>query len=103
MVQIATDSGLMPRPVKRRQVLLGPAERAEVIVDFSGAAGRSVVLGASSATMARIRLGSRPYDGPLMQFRVGGRRKDTTRVPRKLRPLPEWIEQAQNGRPTAVG
>ena len=30
-----------------------------------------------------------------MQFRVGGRRKDTTRVPRKLRPLPDWTEQAK--------
>ena len=44
MVQIGSDSGLMPRPVRREEILLGPAERAEVIVDFAGAAGESVEL-----------------------------------------------------------
>ena len=40
MIQIATDSGLMPKPIRRREILLGPAERVEVIVDFSAARGR---------------------------------------------------------------
>ena len=40
MVQIATESGLMPKPIRRREILLGPAERVEVIVDFAGAGGR---------------------------------------------------------------
>jgi FtsP/CotA-like multicopper oxidase with cupredoxin domain len=95
MVQIASDSGLMPRSVKRRRVLLGPAERAEVIVDFSGAAGRSVVLESVRRHDGERSLGSRPYRGPLMQFRVGGRRRDTTHVPRKLRPLPDWTKDAR--------
>ena len=95
MVQVASDSGLMPRPVKRRQVLLGPAERAEVIIDFSSAAGRSLVLESVRRHDGENSLGSRPYRGPLMQFRVGARRKDTTRVPRRLRPLPDWTEQAK--------
>jgi len=30
MVQIATESGLMPKPIGRRRVLLGPGERAEL-------------------------------------------------------------------------
>ena len=30
-----------------------------------------------------------------MQFRVGGRRKDTTRIPRRLRPLPAWTREAR--------
>jgi spore coat protein A, manganese oxidase len=91
MVQIGTDSGLMPRPVRRREILLGPAERADVIVDFAAAAGESVELRSGPLGDGREGLGSEPYVGALMQFRVGSRRAgDRTRVPRRLRPLPEW-------------
>jgi spore coat protein A, manganese oxidase len=90
MVQIGTDSGLMPKPVRRREILLGPGERAEVIVDFAGAAGQSVELRSGPR---RDGAGSRPYAGALMQFRVGSRRlSDRTRVPRSLRPLPGWTK-----------
>jgi spore coat protein A len=95
LVQVATDSGLMPRPVKRRALLLGPAERAEVVVDFSGAAGHSVELDSVKRHDGENSLGARPYVGPIMQFRVGKRRKDKTHVPRKLRPLPAWTDEAK--------
>jgi spore coat protein A, manganese oxidase len=89
MAQIATDSGLMPRPVRRREILLGPAERAEVVVDFSGAAGETLEL--RSGPGHGPYHGTRPYTGALMQFRVArGRARDGTRVPRRLRPLPDW-------------
>ncbi len=91
LVQIGTDSGLMPRPVRRREILLGPAERAEVVVDFAGAGGESVELRSGPRGGAREGAGSTPYVGALMQFRVGaGRAPDRTRVPRSLRPLPGW-------------
>jgi spore coat protein A len=93
MVQIGTDSGLMPRPVHRREILLGPAERAEVVVDFAPAAGEPVELRSGPRHGGRVGAGSHPYVGALMQFRVGsGRVPDRTRVPRKLRPLPEWTK-----------
>ncbi len=93
MIQIATDSGLMPKPVRREQILLGPAERAEVIVDFSDAAGESVELRSGPRHDGHNGAGSRPYVGALMQFQVGSRRlPDRTRVPRKLRPLPGWTK-----------
>jgi spore coat protein A len=95
LTQIATDSGLMPRPVRRREVLLGPGERAEVVVDFSGAAGQSVELRSGPRHDGKRALGTRPYVGALMQFRVGAKRlPDRTRVPRELRPLPEWVREA---------
>ncbi len=94
-VQIATDSGLMPKPVKRRQILLGPAERVEVVVDFSNAAGRSVELRSEKRHDGEHSLGSRPYVGALMQFRVGRRRADRSRVPAALRPLPAWTAEAR--------
>ncbi|HSS04241.1 MAG TPA: multicopper oxidase family protein [Solirubrobacterales bacterium] len=95
MVQIGTDSGLMPKPVRRREILLGPAERADVIVDFAGAAGQAVELRSGPRHGGREGSGSSPYAGALMQFRVGSERVlDRTRVPRKLRPLPAWTRHA---------
>jgi FtsP/CotA-like multicopper oxidase with cupredoxin domain len=96
MVQIATDSGLMPAPVRRREILLGPAERVEVIVDFAAARGETVELRSSARHSGRNAVGARTYAGALMQFRVGSERvPDQTRVPRRLRPLPEWTKKAK--------
>jgi FtsP/CotA-like multicopper oxidase with cupredoxin domain len=96
MVQIATDSGLMPAPVRRREILLGPAERVEVIVDFAAASGETVELRSSARHSGRNAVGARTYAGALMQFRVGSERvPDQTRVPRRLRPLPAWTKKAK--------
>jgi FtsP/CotA-like multicopper oxidase with cupredoxin domain len=94
MIQIATDSGLMPKPVRRREILLGPAERVEVIVDFAAAAGESVELRSSKRHPGRNPSGAHAYGGALMQFRVGTSRvADRAHVPRRLRPLPEWTRK----------
>jgi len=95
LVQIATDSGLMPKPVRRREILLGPGERAEVVVDFAGEGGQSIELRSGPRRDRRAAPGARPYAGALMQFRVApGRATDRTRVPRSLRPLPTWAKRA---------
>ncbi len=39
-VQIGTGAGLLPHPVTRQDILLGPAQRADVVVDFRGEAGQ---------------------------------------------------------------
>ena len=93
LVQIATESGLMPRPVSRRQALVGPAERIELLIDFTELAGKRVVL-QSSKPKGGSGLESKTHDGPLIEFRVGERVDDDTRVPEQLRPLPAWAEQA---------
>jgi FtsP/CotA-like multicopper oxidase with cupredoxin domain len=94
-VQIATESGLMPRPLRRQEVTIGPAERVELIVDFAGAAGERVELRSGPRHGKRHPPGTRPYVGALMQFRVGSRRHpDRTRVPRRLRLLPAWTKRA---------
>ena len=103
MTQIATDSGLMPRPVRRREILLGPAERAEVVVDFSGAAGESVEL-RSGARARRTRTGPalrRRADA--VPGRSGGDAEDGTRVPRRLRPLPRLDASTPRRSRTAPG
>ena len=80
LIQIATDAGLMPNPVARESVLLFPAERADVVIDFSGyEVGTSVVLRnlAGSGTTSEV-----------MRFDVVGEAEDRSRVPSTLRRLP---------------
>jgi len=42
--QIASDGGLLNKPVKLTRLMLAPGERAEILVDFSGKTGQSVYL-----------------------------------------------------------
>jgi FtsP/CotA-like multicopper oxidase with cupredoxin domain len=94
-VQVGSDSGLMPRPLRRTEILLGPAERAEVVVDFAPFAGETVELRSGPHGGERHAPGVRTYVGALMQFRVAPRRvADHARVPRRLRPLPRWAQRA---------
>ncbi len=100
MVQIATESGLMPEAVKRSAVLLAPAERAEVIVDFTGFAGKSVLLRSVKRTDGVHAPGTTPFVGSLMQFHVGAAEPDSTRMPNDgdpLRPLPGWTSSLPPG------
>jgi spore coat protein A len=94
MIQIASESGLMPRPVKRRRIRIGPAERVEVIVDFRHAAGERVELVSVRGRKDTGALAEKIFNGPLMQFRIGRRAPDATSVPAQLRPLPAWVAQA---------
>ena len=43
-IQIGTESGLLPAPVRRSHILVGPAERVDVVVDFAGRLGQRIVL-----------------------------------------------------------
>ncbi|MFF0430224.1 MULTISPECIES: multicopper oxidase family protein [unclassified Streptomyces] len=73
MLQIASDGGLLPEPVPRTSLTLAPAERVEIVVDFS-----------------RRPLGSKlvlsDTNGPVMRFDITRRVLDTARVPDTLRP-----------------
>jgi FtsP/CotA-like multicopper oxidase with cupredoxin domain len=91
MTQIGTESGLLPEPIARRQVLLGSAERAELVLDFSGKLGQQVVL--RSESLPDSRGANAPPAADLMQFRVTRPAiGDASSVPPKLRPLPEWAK-----------
>jgi spore coat protein A len=80
--QIGGDQGLLPAPVPLQRTTLAPAERADLIVDFSDAAGTQVVLK------------SQVFD--LMQFRVGARALGpaSPALPRTLRKLARLPEQS---------
>ena len=100
VTQIGTESGLLPRSVKRTTVQLGPAERADLVVDFSQFAGRTLALASLERTNS-FGSDASPTVG-LVQFRVG--RAAASRgaaVPAKLRPLPKWVADAPQ-QPTRV-
>lgn len=80
--QIGSDGGFLPKPATLNKLLLGPAERADLIVDFSALEGRTVTL--SNDALAPFpgwgmlnTLHDRLYE--LMQFRVT--RKTTGQAP----------------------
>ncbi|HEX4720956.1 MAG TPA: multicopper oxidase family protein [Pseudonocardiaceae bacterium] len=74
-IQIGSDGGLYPAPVSRTELVLGSAERADVVVDFSRyPVGSQVML--SDTT------------GPALRFDVVRTAPDTSQVPAVLRALP---------------
>lgn len=80
LIHVATESGLLPAPVERDTILLGPAERAEVVVDFSGELGSNVVLQNLNGFGTNLNA--------LMQFRVTRDEVDASTVPAALRAVP---------------
>jgi len=70
VAQIATESGLIPEALERDKILIGPGERVELLVDFAAVRGEDVVLRSVPREDGNNALGSKPYRGPLMQFRV---------------------------------
>ncbi|HEY8300339.1 MAG TPA: multicopper oxidase domain-containing protein [Jatrophihabitans sp.] len=76
--QLGSGDSLFPKPVVRKHILLGPSERADVVVNFGGELGKRVYL-KSSAGSASVKL---------MQFRVTRRVSDSSRVPANLLTLP---------------
>ncbi len=85
-IQVGTGNGLLPRPVVRQDLLLGPAQRADVVVDFRGLRGKNVVLSTIPRSDGAVGTGSR--NAAIMQFRVRGHASQKSRVPARLRPVP---------------
>ncbi|MCW2706846.1 MAG: Multicopper oxidase [Frankiales bacterium] len=87
MVQVGNGSALLTAPVTRNDILLGPAERADVVVDFAGPLGKSVILESIARTDTRPG-GIGAQATPLMQFRITKRAAQSPPVPAALMPLP---------------
>jgi spore coat protein A, manganese oxidase len=80
---IGSDGGFLPRPAKIEKLLLGPAERADLIVDFSALEGQTITL--SNDAVAPYpgwgmldTLHDRLYE--LMQFRVTRKKAATSKA-----------------------
>ncbi|MCW3841606.1 multicopper oxidase family protein [Micromonospora yasonensis] len=83
LVQIGADQGLLAAPVTHRSLPIAPAERYDLIVDFTDVPGGDRV-------RIRNRLGAgRTRD--VMAFRIARKAADDSRIPPVLaRDLPSW-------------
>jgi spore coat protein A, manganese oxidase len=79
--QIGSEQGFLAAPAQMNLLILGPGERADVILDFSGHGGKEIFLRTNVAMV--------------MQFRVApGKSADPSTVPPALRPVPRIPESA---------
>lgn len=70
--QVGTDDGLLAKPVELKTLTLAPGERADLIIDFSGLAGQTVVLKNDAKTPYPAGTTVDPKTtGQIMAFRVG--------------------------------
>ncbi len=80
LIQIGSDQGLLPASVEMKRLILGCAERADILVDFSHLAGQTI----------HLRTGALD----ILELRVGRQAPTPAIIPRTLRPverLPEAL------------
>lgn len=85
--QIGTDGGFLPEPVELSTLILAPAERADVIVDFSRRSGEVMLVNTAIAPTNAGALGD------VLQFRVSRASDDDSNLPARLRPIHYLKEQ----------
>jgi FtsP/CotA-like multicopper oxidase with cupredoxin domain len=79
-VQVGTESGMLPAPVSRTAMEMGPGERFDLVVDFAGKLGQDVYLMDANKPI------------PLLKFRVNQHAPETSSIPAGLRPMPDLGE-----------
>lgn len=86
MIQIGGDGGYLKRPVSVNEILLAPAERADVIIDFTGLEGATVTMTNDAPTPYPAGTAPNRHTRAVMQFRVTLplSDRDRSRVPRSL-------------------
>jgi spore coat protein A len=81
--QIGTDQGLLPAPVELKSLMLSPAERADLLIDFSSLAGTEFTLQDQSLTIMQFRVGASAAQ-PLPASKPG-----MPAILRAIAPMPE--------------
>jgi len=84
--QIGTDQGLLPAPVELKRFTLAPAERADLVLDFSAFAGEQIILNNDGRTVMQFRVGKPQHKN--------SPQKTATALPLTLRPVPKIPESA---------
>ncbi|HZS70612.1 MAG TPA: multicopper oxidase [Candidatus Acidoferrum sp.] len=77
--QIGTDLGLLPAPVALKSLVLAPAERADLVIDFSESAGEHIVLNNGLLSVMQFRVSRDPV-------------RDSSTLPAALRPVAKIAE-----------
>jgi spore coat protein A len=62
--QIGTDQGLLSAPIAVKHVLLAPAERADLIIDFAPHRGARIELASDAFALMQFRVSDRPVSDP---------------------------------------
>jgi spore coat protein A len=85
--QIGTDGGLLPAPLELRYLLMAPAERFDIVIDFATLEGKSFSL--INDAPAPYTMGGQVDAAEVMLFKVTKplRGKDTSSVPDALIPF----------------
>lgn len=92
-VIIGTDAGLLEEPLSVNSVILGVAERVDIIVDFKDKKIGDIVilktLGFKEASKLVLHPDYPSFDAPIdiMQFRITQKIDDNTTIPKKLIPI----------------
>lgn len=87
-IQIGSDGGLLPRSVRTQTISLAPAERYDVLIDFSAFDGEHIILTNGTGCGGDVNPDT---DANVMQFRVTKPLKgeDTSRKPKYLSAMPD--------------
>lgn len=96
---IGTDGGLLDKPIQKPFLVLGPAERLDVLVDFSARqVGETLELRTLAySSVAGVDAAHGGVDGVLAQFRVTEKIEDSTMLPETLSALaPVATDEAVN-------
>lgn len=90
--QIGTDEGLLNTPVRLRELQLAPGQRADVVVDFKGYQGQTLILDNNAGGRGSRPIPNNPQTtGQIAAFRVG----NTVTVPDT--PLPAILRSQTPG------
>ena len=96
--QIGSDGGLLEAPVKRNNIVIGPGERIDVVVDFSAPElwGQSLIM--KNTARSPYPFGDTPNpqtSGKIMAFNVVSplNNPDTSEVPSTLRNTPPVVAE----------
>ncbi len=82
-IQIGSDQGLLAAPVELKHVSLAPAERADLLIDLSHAAGQTLTLRTGAEDLLQLRVASQAAINAPALF-----------IPRTLRPVLRTPESA---------
>jgi spore coat protein A len=79
--QIGTDQGLLPAPVAVTHILLAPAERVDLVIDFAPHRGTEILFSDDAFSLMEFRVSALPVPDP-------------SALPSTLRPVPRIAESA---------
>lgn len=79
--QIAGDSSFLPQPIRMKTLILSPGERAEILVNFSDAKGKTLYFGDNLSNK------------PLLKINVKNETPQELELPKKLTTITEYQDE----------